>query len=62
MQSIAEVNTSETTVYQVKVGQRVIGEASSRVGAELLISRLDESERSMAVIVPVAGHKEILLG
>lgn len=62
MQNIAEVNVSETTTYQVKVGQRVVGEASSRVGAELLISRLDESERSIAVIIPVAGHKEILLG
>lgn len=62
MNTITEVNSSEITSYQVKVGQKVIGEASSRVGAELIISKLEESERAGAIIIPVAGRKEILLG
>lgn len=62
MKTIAEVNSNEITSYQVKVGGRIIGEASSRVGAELIISKLEENERLEATIIPVAGRKEILLG
>lgn len=62
MYGIAEVNVNEMTKFLVKVGNKVIGEASSRTGADIIVSNLSENERLNAVIVPVAGQKEILLG
>lgn len=51
------------TKYQVKVGSRIVGTAYSRTAADLIIEQLTESEKSQAVIVPVAADgNQLLLG
>ncbi len=51
------------TKFQVKIGERVIGEASSRGAVDLILNRLTESERSQAQVVPVASNgNAVLLG
>lgn len=54
---------STPTKYQVKVADRVIGEAFSRAQADLIVSQLSEIEKTKAVIVPVASNgNQVLLG
>lgn len=54
---------SNPTRFQVKVGGRIIGEAASRAGADIILSQLSEGEKAQAVIVPVAGNgNQFLLG
>jgi hypothetical protein len=54
---------STPTKYQVKVAGRVVGEAFSRAQADLIVSQLSESEKTQAVVVPVASNgNQVLLG
>ena len=54
---------STPTKYQVKVAGRVVGEAFSRAQADLIVNQLSESEKTQAVVVPVASNgNHVLLG
>lgn len=53
---------SSTTKFQVKVSGRVVAETTSRAAADVIVSQLSESERPNAVVIPVVGSNQVLLG
>lgn len=57
-------NLNNSTVkYRILVENRVLGEHSSKVLAEVALSSLSEDERSKAQIIPVMEDgKQFLLG
>lgn len=57
-------NLNQTAVkYKVVVGSRVLTEGVSKTQADILIANLEESERSVASAIPMAGNGgQVLLG
>jgi len=54
---------STPTKFQVKIGNRIVGEAFSRAQADIIVNQLSENEKIQAVIVPVASNgNQVLLG
>ncbi len=60
---MTKVLDENPTKFQVVIGARIIGEATTRSAADLIISRLSESEQAQAVVVPIVSNgNQVLLG
>lgn len=54
---------TNNTKYQIRIGNRILAEATSKTAIDILLNQLSEHDKMHAVVIPVdVDGRQVLLG